>query len=287
MQVARARLDPRARGGERVVVVDGRLVEVALAQPHRLARRGCRSPGRGSRGDPRAHAARSCAAAPARRREDFSGWNCAPNTLPRSTTETKRSPYSARPTTSASSAGPAGERVHVVEGRRARRSPSISARLALERDEVPADVRELRRLQRPHLAGQQAQAAAPSCSSERSNSSCMPRQMPEQRHAGRGALGAAARRARARAGGASPPGTRRRRAGRRRRPRAAARRVARDPRPRADVLERLLDAAAVAHAVVGDRDHGRAHASASPSSTARRSRAGRSRGARAARGRTP
>ena len=56
--------------------------------------------------------------------------------------------------------------------------------------------------------------AAPSCSSEDSNSSCMPRQMPEQRHARGGPLAQHLVEARARAAGASPRGTRRRRGAR-------------------------------------------------------------------------
>ena len=102
VQEARAGVDPRLRGLERIVVVDGLVLEAAVRQPHRLAAADV---------DRRVedHAAtrtptklRSSASPSS---EDFSGWNCAPITFPRSTIETKRSPYSPRPTTSASSAG--------------------------------------------------------------------------------------------------------------------------------------------------------------------------------------
>ncbi len=96
--------------------------------------------------------------------------------------------------------------------------------------------------------------AAPSCSVVDSNSSCMPRQMPEQRDAGGGALdqhlaeaGAleVAHRLRERADAGQDD----------RRGVADRRVVGGDHRLRAHVRERLLDAAAVAHPVVGDRDH--------------------------------
>src|SRR4051812_44822482 len=54
-------------------------------------------------------------------------------------------------------AGPADERVHVIEGRRLAEARGQLGG-PLERDAVPADVRELGRLERGHPAGQQAEA---------------------------------------------------------------------------------------------------------------------------------
>ena len=104
VQEARAGADPRAGGLERVVVVRRRVLEVALDQAHRLAVHDV---------DRRVedHATATAASAAKLRsmrspsREDFSGWNCAAITFPRSTTDTNRSPYSLVPTTSAASDG--------------------------------------------------------------------------------------------------------------------------------------------------------------------------------------
>ena len=101
---ARARVHPAPGGLERVVVVDGAVLEAALDEAHRL-------PLEDVDGRVEDHAATRAQTAVKLRssaspsREDFSGWNCTPDTVPRSTIEAKRSPYSATPTTSAGSAG--------------------------------------------------------------------------------------------------------------------------------------------------------------------------------------
>ena len=99
VQEARARLDPRLRGGQRVVVVDGLVLEAALDEAHRLAVEDVD----GRVEDHAAATKFASSASPSR--EDFSGWNWTPATLSRSTIEAKRSPYSPRPMTSPSSRG--------------------------------------------------------------------------------------------------------------------------------------------------------------------------------------
>ena len=148
--------------------------------------------------------------------------------------------------------------------------------------------------QRAHLAGHDARGrSAPPSSSEESKASCMPEADAEHGRAGARRARAAARRGRARAGWPSRAGTRRRRAARGRRPRAARSGSLLISRARADVLERLLDRAAVAHAVVDDRDLDRlrrsgAHAVSVPFVLGTpRLGWGRSRRPGAARGRTP
>ena len=136
------RVHPRARRRQRIVVVDGLLVEVALREPHGAARRGCRSPGRGSRRAPASQTRAKLRSSASPSREDFSGWNCTPKTVPRADDRDEPLAVLAAPSTSASSAGRGDERVHVVEGRR-RRQPGVSARGALEAHLVPADVRQL------------------------------------------------------------------------------------------------------------------------------------------------
>ena len=130
----------------------------------------------------------------------------------------------------------------------------------------PADVRDLegrRRARRPSPRSTRS-LGAPSSVMD-SNSSCKPRQMPSSgQPASRRSR--SARRARARGslhrlGNAPTPGSTPRRR------RGAS--VVGDRRPRADVLERLLDRAEVAHPVVEDRDRA-VFAQACPWSTARR-----------------
>ena len=123
---------------------------------------------------------------------------------------------------------------------------------------------------------------APPCSSERSNSSCIPRQSPSSGTPACDALAQQLVQAQLARIAPSPAGTRPRPAAPARPSRAAARGSRAHLHARADVLERLLDRAAVAHAVVDDRDLDRLAArslmrSASPSCSARPSRSGRSR----------
>src|SRR5215210_2229744 len=95
----RARLDPRPRGRQRIVVVDGRVLEAALDEAHRPAVEDVD----GGIEDHAAATKFASSASPSR--EDFSGWNWTPATLSRSTIEAKHSPYSPRPTTSPASRG--------------------------------------------------------------------------------------------------------------------------------------------------------------------------------------
>ena len=150
---------------------------------------------------------------------------------------------------------PAGERVHVVEGRRLAEALG-ERRLALEGDEVPADVRAAW-APRSGVTSPPQQAEArrrPRARSSARTAAAWPRQTPSS-----GAPDAA----RSRSSSSSPSA---RDVAHRLRERADAGQdhavggadrvvVARDHRARADVLERLLDAAPVAHPVVDDRDH--------------------------------
>ena len=117
VEIASPVLDPAPRGIERVGVVHGPGVEVALREPDGLA---VEDVDRRQQDHARAASARVvllCAAhsalklASIRRpsAEDFSGWNCTPNTDPRATIVANRSPYSAVPTTCAGSAGRAAK----------------------------------------------------------------------------------------------------------------------------------------------------------------------------------
>jgi hypothetical protein len=90
-----AALHPRARGAERVGVVDGLGAEVALAQADGLAAadvdRGVED--HAVAGVPtRSQAALKLASSLSPCREDFSGWNWTPKTFSRATALTKRSP---------------------------------------------------------------------------------------------------------------------------------------------------------------------------------------------------
>ena len=172
---------------------------------------------------------------------------------------TNRSPYSAVPRTSCCSAGTRRERVHVVEGAARRQESSVSgepgARSA-PRSSRCAAASARRPSKSPSSGGPRRASSprplAPPSSSEESNSSCMPRQMPSSGVPASNALEQQLVQPSSRRF-ASPAGTPRRRARPARR-RPAARVIAADARPRADVLERLLDRAAVAHPVVDDRD---------------------------------
>ena len=104
VQPARAGLDPRAGGVEWIVVVDGLVLEAALAQAHRAALEDVDG-GIEVHARTVAHAAVKLPSRARPAREDFSGWNCAPITLPCSTMDGKVSPYSPVPTTSAWSEG--------------------------------------------------------------------------------------------------------------------------------------------------------------------------------------
>ena len=91
-------------GLQRIVGVDGLVLEAALDQPHRLPVEDV--DGRvEDQAATFAHRRAKLASSASPSAEDFSGWNCTPYTLPRATIETKGSPYSPRPTTSAGSAG--------------------------------------------------------------------------------------------------------------------------------------------------------------------------------------
>ena len=91
VQPPRARLHPRQRGLERIVVVDGLLLVAAVREPHRV-------PVADVDGRVEDHAATRAqmrvklrsSASPLR--EDFSGWNCAPMTVPRSAMDTNGPP---------------------------------------------------------------------------------------------------------------------------------------------------------------------------------------------------
>src|SRR4051794_15036467 len=102
VQVARARVDPAPRGLERVVVVGRGVLEAALDEPHRAAAVDVDRRVKDHAATPTRAKLRS-SRSPSR--EDFSGWNCTPMTLPRSTIETNVAPYSPRPTTSSALAG--------------------------------------------------------------------------------------------------------------------------------------------------------------------------------------
>ena len=102
VQVARARLDPRPRGLQRIVVVDGLRVEVAVREPHGAP---AADVDRGVEDHAATWAPANVRSSASPSSEDFSGWNCTPATLPRSTIDAKRSPYSPVPATSSGSAG--------------------------------------------------------------------------------------------------------------------------------------------------------------------------------------
>src|SRR5207253_5462459 len=106
VQVARARRDPVARRFERVVVVDGLGVEVALDEADRPAAgdvdRGIEDHGAACTVAQIRTKLRSSASPSV---EDFSGWHWAPKTLPCATNDTNGEPYSPMPSTIAGSSG--------------------------------------------------------------------------------------------------------------------------------------------------------------------------------------
>ena len=305
VQEARARLHPRPRSGQRAVLVDFR----SRSRPGRAARRcrrGCRSPGRGSPGD-----AGSGSAGPAARRPDarevgeqaqagrggLLGWNCTPwKSEPllhhgdeRAPRRRFRAVLRAAPAPARTSAR--GRRRSAAAGRR--RAASRVSRTHL----VPADVRQLQPpassartspeqhaepLCPAHLGGALGSELHPEADAETGVPARTPSRTSSSSPSSRSLC--IARGTPTRPGTTSP---------------AAARKsvvVAAATKARAHVLERLLDRAAVAHAVVDDADptaHGRQSPSASPvwpwRSRHARSRwpSGRSRPPRAARARTP
>ena len=89
VEVARARLDPRAGRLERVVVVDGLGVEVPVREPHGLPAADVDRRVEDHAATGRATKLRRSASPSS---EDFSGWNWTPITVPRSTIDAKRSP---------------------------------------------------------------------------------------------------------------------------------------------------------------------------------------------------
>ena len=217
-------------------------------------------------------------------REDFSGWNCAAIDVAALDDRDEALAVLARGRRRRRVGRPAGERVHVVEGRglaealgqrrrRARRSRGSSRCAAAA---APRSARHRRR------AGARARRR-PRARSEALEQQLHAEADAEQRHAGRGALAqhlAEAGRAR---GCASPPGTRRRRAGRR----ASAARIT----SWSAVITRLARrrARAPSRRCAGCPSRSRRSRSRQRplGRRARRSRRGRSRPRRAARGRTP
>ena len=148
-------------------MVDGLLLVAAVREPHR-------APVADVDGGIEDHAATRAqmrvklrsSASPLR--EDFSGWNCAPMTVPRSAMETNGRRSRPRPTTSASSSGQRRVGVHVVEARG--RAEALRQRgRPREGHLVPPDVRHLqaRRAQRATVPESRPMPSTSSCSSER------------------------------------------------------------------------------------------------------------------------
>src|SRR6185312_4818820 len=107
VQPAGTALDPRARRGQRLGVVDRLLREVALREPHGLAAADVdgRVEDHAATARSRSHVALKLASRRRPALEDFSGWNCTPKTFSRATAVAKRSPYSAVASTSSESVG--------------------------------------------------------------------------------------------------------------------------------------------------------------------------------------
>ena len=89
VEEARAGLHPGQGGRERIVVIHGLVLVAPAREPHRPAAADVDGRIEDHAGTPTRTKLRS-SASPSR--EDFSGWNCAPMTFPRSAIETKRSP---------------------------------------------------------------------------------------------------------------------------------------------------------------------------------------------------
>ena len=104
VQRARAGLDPGQRGVERVVAVDGPRGEVALHEAHGLAVEDVDRRVE-DHAATRAQIAAKFSSSRSPCVEDFSGWNCTPNSGSRATADTNVVPYSLRPSTSPGSAG--------------------------------------------------------------------------------------------------------------------------------------------------------------------------------------
>ena len=171
---------------------------------------------------------------------------------------TNGSPYSAVPSTSSASAGTAAKRVHVVEGARRRAGPRSAATRARQRTSFQPMCGSF------SAAGARARAPRRRAGPRPVGAAVLARALEQQLHAEADAEHRHARRRRARASSSSRPSSRRllhrpregADAGQRPAPSAArsASGSALIARARADVLERLLDRAAVAHPVVDDRD---------------------------------
>ena len=179
MQEARAGLHERAGGLERVVRVDGLVVEVALAQPHGLAVADVHR----RQEDHAARGASETKFSSSRRPSgpDFSGWNCsavdAAPAPPRSRTRCRTRRCRAR---RPARAGRGANELHVVEG--ARRRQPLGQRAARAASS-PGSSRSAAPSGRARRAPPPARAAARSPPPRRarwcdSNSSCMPMQMP-------------------------------------------------------------------------------------------------------------
>ena len=243
------------RGGlERVVGVDGLARRSGPAAAGRPCRRGCPPPAAGSR--------RVSATKFASRRSpsgpDFSGWNCSAVDA------------GGRATDADELAAVLGGAEHVLAVRRAaartsargrrppgRAGPSLSGDVAPPRHRVPADLGHLQagRLE-PHAPGPRSRPmpSAPPSSVVRLEQQLHAHADADHRHAGGRAARAAARRARARARAPSPSASRPTPGQHDRVGLAHARVVGVSSGCGADVLERLLDRAQVAHPVVEDRD---------------------------------
>ena len=109
---------------------------------------------------------------------DFSGWNWVANTLPVSTAATTVPPYSHVATTASGSSGIGGVGVDEVHPRLVL-EPVEHRRRPHHVEDVPLHLRPLHPVgQQVDRPGDHPQPAASGSSSERSNSSCMPTQIP-------------------------------------------------------------------------------------------------------------
>ena len=292
VQHAGALLHPGQRRVQRVVVVDGLVGEVALDAGARPGRRGCRSPGRGSSAAPaRAQIAAKFSSSRSPCGRGLLGVELHAEDGPRATARDERAPVLAA-AEHVRGVGRARARTSARGRRRRRRAGRPSAASALL--EARPRFQPMCGSFRPSgaagapRAGQQAEALGAAQLLGGVEQQLHPQADAEQRDPRLDALARASssrpssRRFAIAAGNAPTPGTTRPSAAR------SSSWSAVDRRPRAHVLERLLDRAAVAHPVVDDGDRGAAGlTSASPSCSARRSRSGRSPRPRAARARTP
>ena len=277
VQEARARLHERAGRLERVVGVDGLLVEVALAQPHRLAVADVHRREQDHRGaaSTKFFSSRSPSG------PDFSGCDWSPYTGAPLDHAHELAPVLGRAEHRVGVGRPRRERVRVVEG--AGRGESLVQRaLAPPAHRVPADLRHLEagRVQRLDRPAQQPDALGAAQLGGGVEQQLHPHAEPDHGH---GRLDALAQqlverelahalhrlRHRAHPGQHDPARL------------AHARVVARQEGLRAHVLERLADRAEVPHPVVEDRDarqrtplvEGTPSTRSSSSTAARRARA--------------